>query len=46
MVNDGAEIIVRPMKIVGEIIIVGPIIKVGRLVEWDTQSTPIIDTLQ
>ena len=40
MVNDGAEIIVGP------IIIVGEIIKVGRLVEWDTQSTPIIDTLQ
>ena len=46
MVNDGAEIIVRPIIIVGEIIIVGPIIIVGRLVEWDTQSTPIIDTLQ
>ena len=46
MVNDGAEIIVRPIVIVGETIIVGPIIIVGRLVEWDTQSTPIIDTLQ
>ena len=46
MVNDGAEIIVRPIIIVGEIIIVGPIIIVGRLVEWDTQPTPIIDTLQ
>ena len=40
MVNDGAEIIVGP------IVIVGPIIIVGKLVEWDTQPTPIIDTLQ
>ena len=41
--NDNSR---APIVIVGEIIIVGPIIIVGWLVEWDTQSTPIIDTLQ